>query len=138
MSEFGRVGQFGIEFEDPPLALLRLISLLSKNRRNQSRVYTKMECLFISDDRGYSALIQDLSHAGALLSSTFIPALQSKILIMLETGKLEVLLTLKGKVVRSLKSDYREMDQFMVEFEDPPQEFLDLILNGTNIRRPDQ
>ena len=41
MSEFGKVGQFGIEFDDPPLALLRLISVLSRAERNKTSARKK-------------------------------------------------------------------------------------------------
>ena len=41
MSEFGSVAKFGIEFDDPPLSLLRLISALSRAERVKKQVTAK-------------------------------------------------------------------------------------------------
>jgi len=127
MSEFGTVGQFGIEFEDPPLALLRLISALSKNNRKQVRVFTQMECQFISDDKGYKAHVLNLFQEGAIFSSRFLPAPQNKILIVFESDLLKSPLTAKGTVTRNVTSDNEETGQFEVAFENPSDELIRFI-----------
>jgi len=126
MSEYGRVAQFGVEFEHTPLELLRLISILS-SRRKQARISTKMRCWYVSDDKEYEATMLDISKNGALLSSMFLPAPKNKIVITLQTDILEAPLTLPGIVVRSAMSRHWEGGQFGVEFENPPSELSRLV-----------
>lgn len=84
MSEYGKVAQFGVEFEHTPLELLRLISTLSSRRRT-SRFTAQIGCRFKSDDTDYAARILNMTTEGALLSSTFVPALNSNISMTLKT-----------------------------------------------------
>jgi hypothetical protein len=88
-----------------------------------------MECLFVYDDMGYNAQILDLSLEGAFLSSTFLPALQSKVLIMPVTDFLKTPLTLKGTIRHSVcaESEFGKVIKYGIEFEDPPLALLRLI-----------
>jgi len=135
MSEYGKVAQFGVEFEDTPLALLRLISTLSSNgRRKLSRVSANMNCRFRSDDKEYNARIFDLSQNSAILSSTFIPALKSEIFMILDYPGTP--LTIKGIVVGGAISGHgkEEEGQFEVEFENAPPE-LSRLINTLSTKR---
>jgi hypothetical protein len=71
----------------------------------------------------------DLSQEGAFLSSTFLPAQKSKIFITLQADCLKAPLSLKGTVMRgfSAMSDQGKVDQFGVEFENPPLDLIRLI-----------
>ena len=82
-----------------------------QDRRRLSRVSAQMECQFVSDDKEYEALLLDLSHEGAFLSSSFLPARQSKILITLEADCLKAPLTLKGTVLRDLGKAPRKLQK---------------------------
>jgi len=126
MSEYGRVAQFGVEFENTPLDLLRLISVLS-SRRKTSRISTHIECRFKLDDKDYSARIIDMSKEGALLASSSIPAPKSKVFITIRSDSFETPLTIEGTVTRSTAAGQGEDGQFGVEFENLPQEFPMLI-----------
>ncbi|MDR0310295.1 MAG: PilZ domain-containing protein [Acidobacteriota bacterium] len=126
MSEYGRVAQFGVEFEHTPLELLRLISVLS-SRRKTSRFPTQIECRFSSDGKEYTAQILDLSDKGAFLSSAFIPVKDSKVSITIRVG--EESLTLEGTVTRT--SVKGESGSFGVEFINvPPTLTLSRIVNS--------
>ena len=126
MSEYGKVAQFGIEFENTPLELLRLISLLS-SRRKASRISTQIECRFKFDDTDHVARILDLSKDGALLSSTFIPAQSGKVSITLQAEGLEKPLMFEGMVKRNAEVEQGEEGQFGVEFETAIPELSQLI-----------
>jgi len=126
MSEYGKVAQFGIEFENTPLELLRLISALS-SRRKTSRVSLKMKCRFISGDNEYEAVLIDLSKEGARLSSAFLPNQQSKIFINFKTDNMKAPITLEGTVARKTASAEEGDNVFGVEFENPPQGLSQLI-----------
>ena len=126
MSEYGKVVQFGVEFENTPLELLRLISALS-SRRKAPAVSLQMGCRFISDDKEYEAFLIDLSQGGALLSSKYLPDQQSKILITLRAENMEDPLTLEGIVSRKAVSGSGTGEKFGVEFENPPAELSHLI-----------
>ena len=126
MSEYGRVAQFGVEFENTPLELLRLISVLS-SRRKTARISSNIECRFRSGDNDYEAKIIDLSRDGALLSSSFIPDPKSKILITVQSESFEQPLTIEGTVTRSSASGKNEGSHFGVVFENLPQEFPLLV-----------
>ena len=120
MSEYGKVAQFGVEFEQTPLELLRLISRLS-SRRKEQRVPTQIECRYRIGSEEYSARILDLSPEGALLHSAIIPALKSKVSIIVEATSMGVPpLTLEGTVTRSAVTGDGDEGQFGVELENPP------------------
>ena len=120
MSEYGKVAQFGVEFEHTPLELLRLISRLS-SRRKEPRVPTQIECRYRISDEEYAARILDLSQEGALLHSAIIPALKSKVSIIIEATSMGVPpLTLEGTVTRSAVTGDGDEGQFGVELENPP------------------
>jgi len=136
-SGHGEVYRFGVELEDSPPELLKIISALSADRRRLSRISTQMKCRFVSDDKEYEAQVLDLSREGAFLSSDFIPALQSEVFVCLETDHPEIPLILKGTVTRradSASSGYGEMVRFGVEFKNPTPGILRLI-GGLSARR---
>jgi len=127
MSEYGKVAQFGVEFENTPLELLRLISRLSA-RRKTPRIFTHMECRYRRiDGEEYKARILDLSAEGALLSSIAIPAQKSKVFIIIEANNMGAPLTLKGVVTRNTAAIEGEEGHFGVEFESAPPELHSLI-----------
>jgi len=126
MSEYGKVAQFGVEFENTPLELLRLISRLSV-RRKTSRVPTQMECRYRTDGVEYAARIIDLSPEGALIRAAFVPAQESKVFIILESKTMEAPLVLEGMVTRHASSGQGEEGQFGVEFVNPTPELRTLI-----------
>jgi hypothetical protein len=125
MSEYGKVAQLGVEFENTPLELLRLISILS--RRKTSRVSTKIECGFRSGDNEYAARIIDLSSEGALISSAFIPAKTSKVFITPQADGLEAPMTIEGTVTHCKAPVEGENGQFGVKFDNPTLELLQFI-----------
>ena len=125
MSEYGKVAQFGVEFENTPLELLRLISILS--RRKTSRVSAKIDCQIRHDNNDYAARILDLSKDGALLSSTFMPAQKSLISITFHTEGMETPLTIEGTVTRTTAGEQGEDGKFGVEFKTIPPEISRLI-----------
>jgi len=126
-----------------------------RDRRRLSRVSAQMECWFTYDNKEYEALLLDLSQEGAFLASTFLPDLQSKVIITLEADCLEAPLTIKGTVTRSVKnvnkapmmfqaaisrgagttSEHGDVYQFGVEFENPSQEILRVISSLSADRR---
>lgn len=124
MSEYGKVAQFGVEFENTPLDLLRLISALSA-RRKTAPVSLQMKCRFISGDNEYEAVLVNLSKEGARLSSAFLPSQQSKISIYFKTDNMEAPMTLEGTVARKEASEGDSV--FGVEFENPPQGLSQVI-----------
>ena len=126
MSEYGKVAQFGVEFENTPLDLLRLISALSA-RRKASRVSLQMKCQFSSGNKEHEAVLIDLSLGGALLSASSLPDQQSKVSITLQAEDMETPLSLEGTVSRRAVAEAEENDKFGVEFEDPPPELSRLI-----------
>ena len=129
MSEYGKVAQFGVEFEHTPLELLRLISRLS-SRRKASRVATQIECRYKIGGEEYAARILDLSQQGALLYSAIIPDLKSRVSIIVEAINMGVPpLTLEGTVTRNAVAGDGDEGQFGVEFENPPSE-LRLLINA--------
>jgi len=126
MSEYGKVAQFGVEFENTPLEFLRLIGALS-SRRKMPRISTKMLCRFRSNDKEYEATILDISKEGALFSSIFLPELRSKVFITLSVDGREEPLELTGKVTRNALSKQGEGGQFGVEFENAGHELTQFI-----------
>jgi len=127
MSEYGKVAQFGVEFEHTPLELLRLISRLSA-RRKDVRVPTQIDCRYRIDDEEYEARILNLSQKGALMYSAILPALDSRITIIIEAVNMGVPpVALQGIVTRNAVSDDGEEGQFVVEFEKSPPELDTLI-----------
>jgi len=128
MSEYGKVAQFGVEFEHTPLELLRLISRLSA-RRKDVRVPTQIDCRYRIDDEEYEARILNLSQKGALMYSTIIPVLNSSVYIIVEAVNMGVPpMTLQGIVTRNaVSSGDGEEGQFVVEFEKVPPELDTLI-----------
>jgi len=126
MSEYGKVAQFGVEFENTPLELLRLISILSA-RRKTSRITAQMECRYRLDGEEYNARLLDLSMDGALLYSAVIPVRKSKIFIIIDSNKIGPPLTIEGTVSRTAASGQGEEGQFGVEFESPPPELRTFI-----------
>lgn len=123
MSEYGKVAQFGVEFENTPLELLRLISMLS-SRRKMPRISAKTGCRFRLDDKEYEATLKDISNEGALLASVFLPDLKSKIFVTFETTDQKAPLTFEGTVTRCALSKLGEGGQFGVEFENAIPEQL--------------
>ena len=129
MSEYGKVAQFGIEFDHTPLELLRLISRLS-SRRKGSRVSTQVECRYRMNGEEYEARILEVSSADALLYSAVIPVLKSKISIIVEAVNMGVPpMTLEGMVMRSAVTGDGDEGQFGIQFENPPSE-LRLLINA--------
>jgi len=127
MSEYGKVAQFGVEFEHTPLELLRLISRLSA-RRKDVRVPTQIDCRYRIDGEEYEARILNLSQKGALMYSAILPALDSRINIIVEAVNMGVPpVTLQGIVTRNAVSDDGDEGQFVVEFETVPPELDTLI-----------
>ena len=128
MSEYGKVAQFGVEFEHTPLELLRLISRLSA-RRKDVRVPTQIDCRYKIDGEEYEARILNLSQKGALMYSAIIPVLNSNITIVVEAVNMGVPpMTLQGIVTRNaVSSGEGEEGQFVVEFEKTPPELDTLI-----------
>jgi c-di-GMP-binding flagellar brake protein YcgR len=128
MSEYGKVAQFGVEFENTPLELLRLISRLSM-RRKVSRIPTQMQCRYRRlDSEEYEARILDLSTEGALLSASVVPAEKSKVFIIIEAQNMGAPLMLKGTVTRSSEAAILGEDgQFGVEFDTTPPELRAFI-----------
>jgi len=128
MSEYGKVAQFGVEFENTPLELLRLISKLSA-RRKPSRAPAQMECLYRLGGEEYQARIIELSLESALLYSAVVPVRKSKVFIIIEADNMESPLTIEGMVTRTAASGQGEEGQFEVEFEAPPPE-LRMFINA--------
>jgi len=127
MSEYGKVAQFGVEFEHTPLELLRLISRLSA-RRKDVRVPTQIDCRYRIDDEEYEARILNLSQKGALMYSTIMPALNKSVHIIIELVNMGVPpMTLQGIITRNAVSSDGEEGQFVVEFEKTPPELDTLI-----------
>ena len=128
MSEYGKVAQFGVEFEHTPLELLRLISRLSA-RRKDVRVPTQIDCRYRIDGEEYEARILNLSQKGALMYSAIIPALNSSVFIIVEAVNMGVPpMTLQGIVTRNaVTSGEGDEGQFVVEFEKVPPELETLI-----------
>ena len=126
MSEYGRVAQFGVEFENTPLQLLRLISVLS-SRRKTSRIPTQIDCRFRFGDKDYEASIIDLSKDAALVASSFIPSSKSKVFITIRSDSFEAPLTIEGTVSRKITSESGGDGQFVVELENLPPDFPMLI-----------
>ena len=126
VSEYGKVAQFGVEFENTPMELLRLICALSSRQRVPD-VSGQTRCMFRSDGVEYKASIVDLSQGGALISSRYLPDHRSKISITLQTENMEAPLTLEGIVSRRSMFGSEENGKFGVEFENPPPELAQLI-----------
>jgi hypothetical protein len=71
-----------------------------QDRRIASRINARLRCTFIFEGIEYEAFIQDISLAGAFLSSTFMPPWGVDLSIKLMTSLMEDPLTLEGKIVR--------------------------------------
>ena len=126
VSEYGKVAQFGVEFENTPMELLRLICALS-SRQKAPDVSGQALCLYKSDGIEYKAVIIDLSQGGALLSSRYLPAHRSKIIISLQAENMEAPLMIEGMVSRRSMFGAEEDGKFGVEFENPPPELSQFI-----------
>jgi len=120
----------------------RMQNRVFQDKRRQTRIHMQIDCQFKSNDKEYDALMLDLSNGGTLLSHTFdtgledLPVQEDKISITLDMDGLKVPLTLTGTVKRSSYgvSEFGNVVQFGVEFEDKPLELLKLI-NFLSARR---
>ena len=117
MSEYGKVAQFGVEFENTPLELLRLISVMSRRKPTSGVSPTQVECQYKLNNEEYTARILDLSSEGALLHSAVIPDTENKISITFRADGLNMPVTLEGRVTRSAAAGDGDEGQFGVEFE---------------------
>jgi len=141
VSEYGKVAQFGVEFENTPMELLRLICALSSRQKTpeaSGQVSGQSRCIYRSDGIEYKAVIVDLSQGGALLSSRYLPAHRSRILISLQAGNMETPLMIEGIVSRRSMFGSEEDGKFGVEFENPPPElalFIDALEAERNKNR---
>ena len=104
-------------------------SRVLQDRRRLSRIGTHMKCQFRIGGSDYEATMLDLSHEGAFLSSSFMPAAKNKIFLTISADCLKAPLELKGTVLRSTSSmsDHGSVGRFGVEFENPPLDLLRLI-----------
>ena len=134
-SDTGEVRQFGVEFENPPQELLRLLSSLSADRRRLARISTQVECRFMHDNKEYEATIIDMSQEGAFLSSTFLPNKQSEIFINIKADCLDAPLRLSGTVARSISGKNGASDRFGVAYDTPPSSIRRLISTASFERR---
>lgn len=71
-----------------------------QDRRVASRVNAQLNCKFTFEGIEYEAFVQDISLAGAFLSSTFMPPWGGDLSIKLMTSVMEDPLILEGKIVR--------------------------------------
>ena len=102
-------------------------SRVSQDRRNTSRLIAQLECNLKHKKKGYSAVIVDLSSKGALISSSFVPALNDLIEITVQSKHLKRDLNLSGQVLRSADAmtEHGKRGRFVVRFHESP---LDLTL----------
>jgi hypothetical protein len=126
LSEYGKVAQFGIELENTPLELLRLISRLSTHRK-APRVSAQIDCRYRMNGGEYAAHILELSTESALFQSAVVPATGSKIFIIIKEKNMEAPLTLDGTVEPQTAFGREEEGRFEVSFESSPPKLRMLI-----------
>jgi hypothetical protein len=103
-----------------------ITSRVTQDRRQISRVTTRLNCEFVYEEKRYDAVIINLSLKGAFLSSKFLPPNGGAIKITLVSPSTKKNILLDGIVVRGnwIVSDHGKSGMFGIRFS---RNFIELI-----------
>ncbi len=101
----------------------------NKDRRLISRIPAQLSCTFTYEGISRPAIILDISHRGALISSNFLPPKDCQITITIEPPHSQRPITLTGIVVRGWWGKSREGDvsRFGIRISDVSSGFIGLL-----------
>jgi len=93
------------------------------------RVIARLDCQFTYNGVSHKGVVVDVSLKGALLSSVFLPPVNSEISIRIETSYLPEPLVLDGRIQRGNwgMTDHGKVGRFGVEFKSPSLALIKLI-----------
>ncbi|MBN1569019.1 MAG: PilZ domain-containing protein [Acidobacteria bacterium] len=102
---------------------------VSQDRRNASRIMSRLECNFTFEGKQHKAMILDLSMKGAFLSSAFMPPNGSHIIVEIQQPGAKKDLIFNGTVIRGNwgHSEHGRRGRFGIRFPDAPIGLLALI-----------
>jgi len=104
---------------------------VTQDRRNISRIGTRLDCHFVHEGARHAAVVVNLSLSGAFLSSKALPKIGDLVTLDLKLPATKKPIEVQGKVMRGTwaNSDHGKLGRFGIRFSHKPLDLIQYINN---------